>query len=201
MQELVLPTQHTLHIALTRWQMAAFVTAQPRLGCTSPLQAPPTLMQLPGFWAAVCRQLAWSVGRATHACIHLDRCPPWYWEERHQNSLPATAGVAKPPSNIGLCSDSHETRWADDCNYAILLPDLDNGRCPLYFVLQNLFLWLSQSQWVQIQWEKSLGIFVGTNAHQMHCQTQFWTRCCCWKLGSSFKAISRRFIKDVQTSK
>lgn len=107
--------------------------------------------------------------------------------------------------NIWLCFDSYETCWVDDWNYTILLPNLDYGSHPLSFVLQNLFLWLRQSQWVQIQWEESLCSFNGINAHHRLPAAWSYTVLCillsCWKFGSSFRVTSQWLMKDVQTSK
>lgn len=88
----------------------------------------------------------------------------WYWGGRWQKCLLAAAGVARP-APTRLCSDAYGICLSDAWNDMILFPDLSNGRCHLPFVLQNLLPWLRQSQWVQIQWGKSLGISDGTNIH------------------------------------
>lgn len=158
-------------------------------------------MWLRGFWSAVCRQLARSVGRA-NAQLRPSGwiCPVLLRGEAPEQPSSSTRCGQAPP-NIWFCSDSYETCWADDWNYTIWLPDLDDGRHPLSFVLQNVFLQLSQSQWVQIQREESLGVLDDTNV--CHWLPAAWLNTALsillsrWKLGSSFRVTSWWLIEDV----
>lgn len=157
------------------------------------LQAQSALMELRGFWSAVCMQLVWSMGRA-NTSVWIDLL---FSTEKGGTRTASHQHLQVWPSlpNIWLCCDSYETCWTDDCNYQVSLPDLDGRRCSLSFVLQNLFLCLSQRQQVQIQWEESLGIFDGIHAY--HRLPDVWSNTTlskllsCWKLGSSFRATSQ----------
>lgn len=103
----------------------------------------------------------WRHGQSKHPAGSI-----WMALRREAPELPSGSsrcGQANP--NIWLGSDSCETCLADAWNYMMLLPDLSNGRPHLSFVLQNLFLWVSHSQWIQIEWGEILGIFGSTNIH------------------------------------